>query len=99
MQRFEIESGDHDLTSHSGLALIGAALHNKTHLKWDLKSIPIRQDAISHADILHTYIGLLSTGKNDFEAASIARDEDYFQLSLGLTQYPSKEILRQRMDK
>ena len=51
---------------------------------------------MSHADIVKTYLGLLCSGKNDFEAATGVRNDPYFHAALGIEQVPSAERLRQR---
>lgn len=67
MRRFEIVQSDTDMTtSHSGLALVGRALRH-TRLAHDLDAIPLRH-GIAHADCVKSYIGLLCTGKSDFDA-------------------------------
>lgn len=99
MRQFIIEQSDADLTSHAGLGLIGRALNEKTDLGAQAKSAaPARSDAIPHADVLKSYVGLLCLGKSDFEAVNGMREDDYFVESLGVPQVPSEGTLRQRMD-
>jgi hypothetical protein len=97
MRRFEIVQSDTDITtSHSGLALIGRALQH-THLACDLAAIPLRH-GIAHADCVGSYIGLLATGKSDFDAIESRRGDTFFKIALGLKDVPSAPSLRQRMD-
>lgn len=99
MQRFIIEQSEADLISHAGLGLIGMALNGRTDLGEQAKAAaPARSDAISHADILNSYVGLLCLGKSDFEAVNGMREDEYFAQSLGLDQVPSEGTMRQRMD-
>jgi hypothetical protein len=99
VQRFIIEQTQADLVSHAGLGLIGMALNERTNLTAEAKAAaPARSDAMAHADILRSYIGLLCLGKSDFEAVSGMREDRYFATSLGLSQVPSEGTLRQRMD-
>ncbi|MFQ5652808.1 MAG: IS1380 family transposase [bacterium] len=99
MRRFIIEQSEADLSSHSGLALVGQALSQRTEIVRTLKKeIPLRKQGISHADVLRSYIGLICTGKSDFEAVSNVREDDFFSRALGIDQVPSPETLRQRMD-
>ena len=89
------------LTSHSGLALIGALLNNRTDLKERLNAITLANcstPTISHADILFSMIGLISLGKPDYEAIEPFRCDDFFKNSLGLDDCPSSPTLRQRLD-
>jgi hypothetical protein len=52
----------------------------------------------SHAEVLTTYLGLLTLGKSDFEAAEGARSDPFFQAALGLERGISAARLRQRLD-
>lgn len=66
---FEIEQGNEDLTTHSGLALIGALLSN-TKIKTRLnKTMATEQKKphISNGSVGIAYIGLLCQGKSDFD--------------------------------
>ncbi len=97
MRRFEIVQSETDIvTSHSGLALIGQALRH-THLARDLGAIPQRH-GIAHADCVASYIGLLATGKSDFDAIENRREDVFFKAALGLGTVPSAPSLRQRLD-
>ena len=97
MRRFEIVQSETDIvTSHAGLALIGQALQ-RTRLARDLAQIPLRH-GIAHSDCVTSYIGLLATGKSDFDAIENRREDTYFKASLGLGTVPSAPSLRQRLD-
>ena len=97
MRRFEIMQSDTDTTtSHAGLALAGRAL-DLTRLAVDLATIPQRH-GISHADCIRSYIGLLCTGKSDFDAIENKRDDAFFATALGIGRVPSSPSLRQRFD-
>jgi hypothetical protein len=94
-----IEQSQADLTSHAGLGLIGMALNERTDLGVQAKAAaPARSDAMPHADILKSYVALLSLGKSDFQAIDAMREDDYFAESLGVPRVPSQSTLRQRMD-
>jgi hypothetical protein len=99
LRRFIIAESGADFTSHAGLGLIGQALERYTDLATDAAAIaPLRCDAMSHRDLLASYVGLLCLGKNDFEAITGFREDVFFQAALGLQRVPSEGILRQRMD-
>ncbi len=99
MRQFIIEQNDADLISHAGLGLIGRALNGQTDLGAQAKlAAPARCDAIPHADVLKSYVGLLCLGKSDFEAVNGMREDDFFAESLAVPQVPSEGTLRQRMD-
>jgi hypothetical protein len=53
---------------------------------------------IGPCDILRSYLGLLAMGQSDYEAVTNRRKDDYFRDSLGIGNYPSAEILLQRLD-
>jgi hypothetical protein len=97
MRRFEIvQSATDTTTSHSGLALVGRAL-GLTRLGPDLDTIPLRH-GIAHADCVKSYIGLLCTGKSDFDAIENRRNDAFFSAALGIAKVPSAPSLRQRLD-
>jgi hypothetical protein len=98
MRRFIIEQTESDLTSHSGLALIGMAINRYTELVASVTgAVPLRH-GIAHADVLKSYLGLLCIGKSDFEAAGNVREDEFFSEALGIGAVPSPETLRQRLD-
>ena len=98
MKRFKIERSESDIISHSGLTLIGQAVKRYTTLSGELtKNVPLRHGT-SHADILKTYLGLLSIGKNDFEAINTIESINYFCTALDIDHIPSEATLRQRMN-
>jgi hypothetical protein len=100
MKRFIIEQSDNEFyTSHSGLALIGLCINRFSDLpKQVARKMTRGQDKIPHADIVRSMLGLLCLGKSDFEAISAMREDTYFKQSLGISNVPSVERLRQRLD-
>ena len=98
MRRFEIVQSDTDTTtSHSGLALVGRAL-GLTRLGDDVDdNIPLRH-GIAHSDCIVSYVGIVCTGKSDFDAVENRREDAFFKASLGITKVPSAPSLRQRFD-
>lgn len=98
MKRFKIEQSQADIISHSGLALIGQAIQNYTRLPAELDAqVPLRH-GIKHSDVMKSYLGMVSIGKNDFEAINTIESDFYFMSALGLNAIPSEATLRQRMD-
>ncbi len=66
MRHFIIKQSDSNITSHSGLSLIGLAVNRHTQLGQQLdRKLPLRH-GIRHSDLVKSYIGLLGIGKNDF---------------------------------
>lgn len=98
--RFTIADGTERLSSHSGLALIGA-LMDDTQLKDRLSQVTLPsclEPEISHGDVACSMIGLLCLGKPDFAAIEPFRQDPFFVQSLGLDACPSSVTLRQRLD-
>jgi hypothetical protein len=99
MQKILVEQSETEFyTAHAGLKLIGLLVNDYTDLCRRANLLP-GNPGVSHADVLKTYLGLLCTGKNDFEAADGVRGDEWFTAALGLDRTPSKETLRQRFDR
>jgi len=99
MKRFTIEQSDEEFyTSHSGISLVGLALNRFTSIPTYLEKVAPSGDAISHADCIKSYCGLLAQGKSDFVAIEQFRADDFFRESLGNKHVPSEGTMRQRMD-
>ncbi len=98
--RFEIVQGDEQLSSHSGLALVGAILDRSSIRKrLDAVALPDHPfPEISHGEVATAMIGLICVGKPDFDAIEPFRDDPFFTQSLGLDSVPSSPTLRQRLD-
>ena len=98
MRRFEIVQSETDTTtSHSGLALVGRAL-GLTRLGADLDDNIALRHGIAHSACVASYVGIVCTGKSDFEAIENRRNDDFFKTSLGIAKVPSGPSLRQRFD-
>ena len=93
MRRFEmVQSTTETTTSHAGLALVGRALA-MTGLDRELRQIPLRH-GIAHADCVKSYVGLLCTGKSDFDAIENKRNDTFFITALGIERVASPPGLR-----
>ena len=98
MKRFRIEKSDRDtVTSHSGLALAGLCVNRYTNLPARANEVA-PCTGISTADVVRSSVGLLTLGQSDFEAVTSKREDAYFCQALGITQAPSAETMRQRLD-
>ena len=98
--RFDLEQSEANLTSHSGLALIGLLLE-KTQLRARLNQTVVPtcpNPDIRHADVVASYLGLLAQGKSDFEDVEPFREDAFFAHALGCEHVPSAPTLRQRFD-
>jgi Transposase DDE domain group 1 len=100
MKRFILEQSDDEFyTSHSGMALAGLCINRYSDLSQVVgRKMEKNANLISHSDLLRSYLGLLCLGKSDYEAVTAMRDDDYFKSSLGISNVPSAERLRQRLD-
>jgi hypothetical protein len=97
---YTVKEGDEKLSSHSGLALIGALI-NRSHLRDRLDQtllMDCKEPKISHSDMVFSMIGLLCLGKADYEAIEPFRENPFFSQSLGIKTCPSSPALRQRID-
>lgn len=97
---YSVKEGSESLSSHSGLALIGALI-NQTQLRDRLNAVQLircESPVICHADIVTATIGLLCLGKPDFQAIELFRNNLFFAQSLGLSDCPASPTLRQRID-
>lgn len=102
MITFELSQSQENLTTHSGLALVGMALRptqlNKKVNQFQLSAIASTPD-ISHSDVIRSYVGLLCQGKHEYEAIEDFRGEEpFFGPALGVMHVPSCATLRQRLD-
>jgi hypothetical protein len=97
---YEFSKSDEHLSSHSGLALIGALLE-RTRLKDRIAQKELTgcsEPEISHRDIVYAMIGLLCIGKPNYDAIELFRSDPFFSRSLGMERCPSAPTLRQRLD-
>ncbi|MCB7130225.1 MAG: IS1380 family transposase, partial [Candidatus Brocadiales bacterium] len=102
MITFQVSQSQENLTSHAGLALIGAAL-NRTGLAQKLNQFDLpkakQEPDISHSEVIYSYIGLLGLGQSDYEAIEPFREDEWgFKAPLNLEGVPSSATLRQRLD-
>lgn len=86
-----------ELTSYSGLALVGecfAAAQVEALLD---RHIPVSQGMRS-SDLIKSMTALLCLGKSDFEAIEPFRTDRFFKEALGIHKVPSSVWMRQRLD-
>jgi hypothetical protein len=95
---FKLKQGSELLTDHSGLALVGLALAKfaKVRLVFDA-AIP-KRSGLSVGEIVTAYIGLLCTGKSDFDAIENHRNDGFFAEALGISSTPAASTLRMQLD-
>jgi len=102
MITFDLSRSRENLTTHSGLALVGMALkHTELDRRINKIQLPKLKGSpdISHSDVIRSYVGLLCQGKHAFEAIEDFRGEEpFFDHALDINQVPSCSTLRQRLD-
>ncbi len=80
MKRFVIVQSDKEFyTSHSGLALVGLSLNRFCSLPAKAReAFPVSAGGtgIGLDDIVRSYVGLLATGRSDYEAFTNRREDD-----------------------
>ena len=98
MARFEIQqSGKLQLTSYSGLALVGQCCQIAQVDGVIDPRMPVSQ-GMRTSDLVKSMVGLLSLGKSDFEAIEPFRQDRFFKQALGLSKIPGSVWMRQRLD-
>ena len=97
MTDFIIKQLPYDLSNQAGLALVGKYL-KRININSLVDPTFSDRSGIANSDILKSYLGLLSLGKNDFDAIEGQRNDAFFACALDLRAVPSSPTLRQRMD-
>jgi hypothetical protein len=98
MPRFEVkQSAKLNLTSHSGLALIGQCCAAAQVDAVIDSRLPVSQ-GMKTSDMVKAMTGLLSLGKSDFDAIEPFRSDSFFKEALGMVKVPSSAWMRQRLD-
>jgi len=100
MTDFQIKRLPYNLTAQAGLSLVGQYLKRFAQIDQIIDPrFPISgQGGIAASSLLKAYVGLLCTGKSDFDAIESLRRDAFFRDALGLAAVPSSPTLRQRMD-
>lgn len=103
MSKFRIERTDEIISSNSGIILAGLILNclefkNCITLALGYQ-IKYSVDHFTDYEIIKSYIGLLCVGKPRPESIDIFKSDEVFKHALQLTKLPSKETLRQRLEK
>ena len=98
MPRFEVkQSAKLNLTSHSGLALIGQCCEAAQVDAVIDRRLPVSQ-GMKTSDMVKAMTGLLSLGKSDFDAIEPFRHDAFFKEALGMNKVASSAWMRQRLD-
>ena len=98
--KYLLKQSSEELTTYSGMTLVGALLA-KTELYKRLSKTQLSgviAPELSHGDIAISYIGLLCQGKSDFDCIEEFRKDKFFRQALRIYRAPSSPTLRQRLD-
>lgn len=102
MKKFNIEYTSDKLQSNSGLIFTGHIFQQmwfRSNLIQAGCSEEAPEGCYSDLDILGCALGLLSLGQSDYEDIHAYRPDEFFAHALGVSAVPSRETLRQRLDK
>ena len=97
---FEVEIGNEDLVTPSGLEFVGMVL-DRINLRADANAILGNEEnkGIKTGDCIAAFIGLLCQGKTSFEdVREMIENPEFYSAALGNVKIPSAEALRQRLD-
>lgn len=98
MRTFTLQQSNTEVyTPHGGLALVGHCLNRHTSLIKTARTV-VKRHGIPNIELIWTYLGLITLGKSDFEAAERVRTDPFFKSAMGIKQSPSSSRLRQRFD-
>ncbi|MEK3885843.1 IS1380 family transposase [Paenibacillus sp. PL2-23] len=88
------------LTTHAGLAAVGALLsHTQLSQRLNRSAVKGMENPIhGNGEVMKSYLGLLCQGKSDFDHIEPFRKDTVFQTCLGIRKVPSSPTLRQRLD-
>jgi hypothetical protein len=99
--KFVVRFGNERLITPTGLGIAGLLL-KKTELKKQINVVKLKDNAnpfIKNGDIAISYIGLLCQGKSDFDdVREMLEDKEFYTSALEISNIPSSETLRQRLD-
>lgn len=100
MRTFRLEQSDKEITSHTGISLIGLAIAKFTSLTELVDRALPKRHGTSTSDMIKAYIGLMAQGKNDFEAINNVRNDGFFHQALDLkNNIPTEANIRLRFEK
>lgn len=100
MRTYRLEQSDREITSHAGVALIGAAIEKYTSLAQAIDQALPKRHGTPTSDMIKTYLGIMAQGKNDFQAINNIRNDAFFNQALGLShQIPTEASIRTRFEK
>lgn len=98
LPKFKLKQGNELLTDHAGLSLVGLALAKFAKVRKVLDAVIPKRSGLSVGEIVTAYMGLLCTGKSDFDAIENHRNDGFFAEALGISGTPAASTLRMQLD-
>ena len=99
MRTFLLEQSNKEITSHAGISLIGACINKFTSLTRAIDAALPKRHGTPTSDMVKTFLGLMSQGKNDFESINNVRNDDFFHQALDLQKrIPTEASIRLRFE-
>lgn len=95
---FCIKQGSELMTDHAGLSLVGLALEKFAKVRKTLDAVLPKRSGLSVGEMVTAYVGLLCTGKSDFDAIENHRQDEFFAEALGISGVPAASTLRMQLD-
>jgi hypothetical protein len=100
MRTFKLEQSNKEITTHAGMALVGAAINKHTSLAEMIDAALPKRHGTPTSDMVKTTIGLLAQAKSDFQAINNVRDDGFFHQALDLQKnIPTDTSIRTRYEK
>jgi len=98
LKKFILRQGSELLTDLAGLALVGLALNQFARVRQTLDTLLPKRSGLSVGELVIAYVGLLCTGKSDYDAIENHRQDEFFAQALGLSGVPAASTLRMQLD-
>lgn len=98
LPKFGFKQGRELMTDHAGLSLVGLALEKFAKVRQTLDAALPKRSGLTVGEIVTAYVGLLCTGKSDFDAIENHRQDEFFAEALGLSGVPAASTLRMQLD-
>jgi len=98
-EKFNFKNGNENLTSLSGLALVGTVLAG-SGIRGKLNDVVLPDmpsPVIPHSDVLLSMIGTVCSGKTCYDDVERFREDEFFKNALGIATVPSSTALRERI--
>jgi hypothetical protein len=98
LKKIILRQGSELLTDLAGLALVGMAQNRFAQVRQTLDRLLPKRSGLSVGERVIAYVGLLCTGKPDYDAIENHRQDAFFVRAVGLSGVPAASTLRRQMD-